>query len=329
MSLLRLVMRILREETEPPIFDVPNEQDSPGGHRRRSVSEATESTRSESTSPIGSRQGSTAQALWPKQGSASKKNAAWVPPGEAVAVQGRRIPDGMIYVGSGLPGMSRYVGAEPSLIDPRLPVDDWSPDVHGRDMSYWPSYSEMTTASRAAFLNWLAESRPGGAYIGYVFLFFYGIERRVLIDLDCSDPGSGEVGELIAEVERLLALYGENNSFGGYAGRFLSFVNCLRSASDPVSLEPPKDRTSWELPLDLKLGIGSLVASGQPVPAPWALSWLRLHPEIALRTPAVRCGAEFDETLPTPISTASRCWAWHSSKQDDPFPRISTRQPKL
>ena len=184
---------------------------------------------------------------------------------------------------------------EPALIDPALPVEDGYPDVDGQYMGYWPSYSEIPSDSRAAYLDWLAAGRPAGAYIGYVFLFFYGIERRVVIDLDRSDLGGDEAGELIAEVERLHGLYSDNNSFNSYAGEFLSVVNCLRSDLDPRSMEPPRDRRGWELPLELKLGLGSLVAAGDPVPAPWALSWLRLHPEISLRTPAVRCEAEFDE----------------------------------
>ena len=224
-----------------------------------------------------------------------KRGGEWVPPGEAVAVQGRQITDGMVYVGSGLRGISRYVDIEPALINPTLPVADRHPDTEGQYMGYWPSYSEIPYNSRAAYLDWLAAGRPAGAYIGYVFLFFYGIERRVLFDLDRSDLGADESRWLIAEVERLLALYGENNSFKGYAGEFLSVVNCLRSDLDFSSLEPPRERRSWELPLELKLGLGSLVASGDPVSAPWALSWLRLHPETSLRTPAVRCEAEFDE----------------------------------
>lgn len=223
------------------------------------------------------------------------RGGEWVPPGEAVAVQGRRITDGMVYVGSGLRGISRYVEIEPALIDPTLQVADRHPDVEGQYMGYWPSYSDIPYNSRAAYLDWLAAGRPAGAYIGYVFLFFYGIERRVLFDLDRTDLGGDESRELIAEVERLLALYGENNSFKGYAGEFLSVVNCLRSDLDFAHLEPPRDRRGWELPLELKLGLGSLVASGDPVSAPWALSWLRLHPETSLRTPAVRCEAEFDE----------------------------------
>ena len=296
MSLLRFVMRILGFDSAPPSqVDRPKEHEPSSAKSRSADSGATKSTRSGRATSRGRRQASTAPVQRRNRGPASRRAAAWVPPGESVAVQGRRIDDGMVYVGSGLRGISQYMPMEPALIDPTLPVEDRNPDVDGQYMGYWPSYSEIPSDSRAAYLDWLAAGRPAGAYIGYVFLFFYGIERRVLIDLDRSDLGGDEAGELIAEVERLHGLYGDNNSFNGYAGEFLSVVNCLRSDLDPGSMEPPRDRRGWELPLELKLGLGSLVAAGNPVPAPWALSWLRLHPEISLRTPAVRCEAEFDE----------------------------------
>ena len=296
MSLLRLVMRVLGLDSAPQSqVDRPKERESSSVKRRRADSEATVSTRSGRASPRGRRQRSTSQAQRRKRSPGSQKAAIWVPPGEPVAVQGRRITDGMVYVGSGLHGISRYTQIEPALIDPTLPVEGRYPDVDGQYMGYWPSYSEIPSDSRAAYLDWLAAGRPAGAYIGYVFLFFYGIERRVLVDLDRSDLGGDEAGELIAEVERLLALYSDNNSFSGYAGEFLSVVSCLRSDFDPASMEPPRERRGRELPLELKLGLGSLVASGDPVPAAWALSWLRLHPEISLRTPALRCEEEFDE----------------------------------
>lgn len=296
MSLLRMVMRVLGLDPMPPIpIDGSKERESSSAREPRTTSETTGSTRSESARPRGGTRRSTTQDTRRKRTPAVKTAATWIPPGEAVAVQGRQITDGMVYVGSGLRGISRYVDIEPALINPTLPVADRHPDTEGQYMGYWPSYSEIPYNSRAAYLDWLAAGRPAGAYIGYVFLFFYGIERRVLFDLDRSDLGADESRWLIAEVERLLALYGENKSFKGYAGEFLSVVNCLRSDLDFASLEPPRERRSWELPLELKLGLGSLVASGDPVSAPWALSWLRLHPETSLRTPAVRCEAEFDE----------------------------------
>ena len=230
----------------------------------------------------------------PTKHTARKWTTAWVPVGESVTVKGRRLPDGMVYVGAGLRGIAHYVGTEPALIDPQLPVDTRAPDMHGRLMGYWPSYSDIPAASRAAYLDWLAAGRPEGASIGYVFLFFYGIERRLLYDIDRADLAGAEAGALIAEVERLLLLYGKSHAFRGYAGEFLSLVTCLRTGLDAAALAPPRMRRRWEFPLELKLGLGSIVASGAPLPAPWALAWLRLHPEVGLRTPATRCAEEFD-----------------------------------
>ena len=229
-----------------------------------------------------------------REHSRRKGRDTWVPPGESVTVQGRYLADGMVYVGYELRGASPNVAIDPALINPRLRVNNRFPDNTGQMMGYWPSYSTITPASRAAFLDWLAAGRPNGAYIGYVFLFFYGIERRILFDLDHDDIPNTETEILIEEVERLLDLYGNNNSFNSYVGEFLSLVKCLRIGSDFSLLKPPFSGKSWELPLELKLGLGSLVASGKPLPASWALSWLRLHPEVSLRTPAIRCPDEFN-----------------------------------
>ena len=87
-------------------------------------------------------------------------------------VHGRNLADGMVYVGYELGGASPDVPIDPALIDPRLQVDNRFPDKNGQEMGYWPSYSTITPASRAAYLDWLAAGRPKGAYIGYVFLFF-------------------------------------------------------------------------------------------------------------------------------------------------------------
>ena len=221
---------------------------------------------------------------------------AWFPPGRSVTVQGRQITDGMIYAGTGLSGISPYVEVEPALIDPSQAVDNHNPDLDGDDMTYWPSYSEISPASRSAYLDWLAEGRPSGAYIGYVFLFFYGIERRLLFDRDREEVPGEEIDALVSEVERLVELYGENNSFNRYAGEFLSLARSLQlDLKSAPSWDPPLVRRGWEFQLEVKIGLGSIVAAGDPVPPIWALSWLRLHPETSLRTPAVRCEQEFNE----------------------------------
>ena len=224
---------------------------------------------------------------------APAKAAEWIPVGKPIIVQGRRLPDGMVFVGSSLRHTSPYASIDPASIDPSLPVNNSSPDIAGSTMGYWPSYDELTPSARAAYLDWLASGRPAGAYIGYVFLFFYGIERRLLYDNHPTGLADEEVDALIDEVDRLLTLYPDSNSFNQYASDFLSFARYSRPNFSYTDLEPPSVRGAWDFSLGLKIGLGDIVASGNPLPAAWALSWLRLHREISLRTPAIRCEHEF------------------------------------
>lgn len=219
----------------------------------------------------------------------------WIPAGESVTVSGRNI-GGMVYTGSGLKPMHLYRGdVEPALIDPRQRVSWSQPDHEGRLMSYWPYYTWIPPASRAAYLHWLSGGRKDpAAYIGYVFLFFYGIERRVLVDAQQSDEARSEVDGLLKEVERLLGVYGGNRSFQGYAGAFLSVSRLLYRGVDPSALQPPRRRESFMIPLSLKIGLGAFVAEDKPIPPEWAFGWVISHPEIRLRTAAQRCPEEFE-----------------------------------
>ncbi len=185
---------------------------------------------------------------------------------------------------------------EPGLIDPTLPVAWSSPDHAGNTMGYWPAYNDIDPHARAAYLSWLADGRRHpSAYIGFVFLFFYGLERRLLFDLDDGLEGD-EAGELLNEVRRLVAVYGDNGSFRRYASDLLEFCDAGRSIH--ANLEPPTWDPSfrdWRIPTDIRVAIGRYVAAGQPIPDVWALTYLRHHPEAYLRTPAQRCVSEFDE----------------------------------
>lgn len=223
--------------------------------------------------------------------SSSRAPGRWVPLGENVTVCGREVPGG-VYVGERLDAVVPRRGTEPALIDPRLPAQASRPDVEGNLMGYWPSYSKLDAASRAAYLDWSAAGRPGGAYIGYVFLFFYGIERQVLVDAG-DRRSSAEVRDLLAEVRRLLSLYGDNGSFRGYATDFLSTARLMQGTIALGELTPPRERVGWGVPLEVKLAVGVLAREREPVPADWALAWAATHPEIYPRTPAQRCPEEF------------------------------------
>lgn len=222
---------------------------------------------------------------------AARGASLWRPAGTSVEVQGGRIDSGLVYVGRGLTALTGRQ-PEPALIDPSLPVDARRIDWAGQGLDYWPSYSAIPPGSRAAYLGWLSAGRPvSDISVGYVFLFLYGLERRVLVDARHLPAAAAEVPTIRAEVERLLTAYGANNSFRSYASNFLSAVDALWPSSATASRHAPQ--RNWELPLDLKVRLGQHVAAAQPIPSALALEWVLAAPEIDLRTPATRCATEF------------------------------------
>ena len=220
----------------------------------------------------------------------------WVPAGENVNVAGFDVPGGMLYIGSSPD--DDYGHAEPSAINPKLRMTGSPVDWSVRLTDYWPSYSSISPDARRAYLQWLADGRRApDANIGYVFLFFYGLERRVLVDLGSGTSERGEVEVIRNEVRRLLGIYGDNNSFRRYASHFLAFIEADNYRSQPFTPDPPTVNSAleqgYELPLSLKLGLGHLAVAQKPVPASWALAWALNDPNIYRRTPVSRCEAEF------------------------------------
>lgn len=220
-------------------------------------------------------------------------SARWVPCGDPVVVAGYRIGGGLLFVGESLRALNGY-GVEPALIDPRLPVDRDDSNRAGINMPYWPSYSSITPNDRSAYLEWLTGGRVDpDAYIGYVFLFFYGLERRALAGPQPWENPSPDLPVILEEVERLLGIYGtRSRSFTRYAGGFLSlFAAASYRAARRYEGPPPVGLAAGEIPLLLKLGLGQAATDQRPLPADWALAWIEAT--TSLRTPARRCSAEF------------------------------------
>ncbi|MEU5867109.1 TerB N-terminal domain-containing protein [Nonomuraea sp. NPDC047529] len=219
----------------------------------------------------------------------------WLRPGTGINLAGYNIVGGLLYVGTQLAAPSGYT-VDPALINPTLPVDLRQPDWGGRGLDYWPSYSDIPPQSRAAYLSWLADGRRfPQAPIGYVFLYFYGLERRVLYDLQRDRSTAAiELPIIHQEVRRLLSIYGEQKAFKRYVGQFEQVLDMLATGA-PERDPAPAPARDYPPPLRLRAGLGSFAAQGVPVPAHWALTWIRSHPEYYPRTPATRCAAEFDE----------------------------------
>ncbi|MGC5016339.1 TerB N-terminal domain-containing protein [Streptosporangium sp. DT93] len=213
-----------------------------------------------------------------------------------ITLAGHNIVGGLLYIGSGLASVSGAM-VEPALIDPRLPVDARRPDWSGQGLAYWPSYATIPPQSRAAYLAWLADGRRYPQVpIGYVFLYLYGLERRALHDLTLDrSTAVHELPIIHAEVRRLLGIYGGHGAFQRYAGQFKHALEILTLAGAQFSAAaPPAPARETPPPLRLRAGLGSFAIQGRPIPAQWALTWIRSHPDYYPRTAATRCATEFD-----------------------------------
>jgi uncharacterized tellurite resistance protein B-like protein len=205
----------------------------------------------------------------------------------------------MVYVGTRLQTEGPHPRVDPCLINPQLRIAASRPDYEGSGMDYWPSYSDIRPDCRAAYLEWLAgDRRDPNACIGYVFLFFYGLERRVLRDFQALKIDvSEELAQITAEVQRLLEIYGSNGSFSSYGSRFLEICQLLQNSGNWAGVEPPLNQTGWEMPLSLKVPLGRMIAEGKPIPADWMWSWYLHSEQTRLRTPATRCAEEFRKLM--------------------------------
>lgn len=213
--------------------------------------------------------------------------SGWLPSYETASVAGRNI-GGMVYVGTP-PLLNTYGYRDKcrAYIDPSLSVARSGNDKAGDGMPYWPGYSDISPQCRATYLDWLVSGRKDASYNpGYMFLYFYGLERRFFVDQSNEDAK-----DIIQEVRRLQSLYPDNHSVRRYLGEFLDIA--MLAETDLDAIEPIFEKQGWELPFSLKYAIGARIDKGEDLTADWLLSWFICHPETNLRTPATRCRDEF------------------------------------
>lgn len=216
----------------------------------------------------------------------------WLPAGKTTTVAGYPLNGGLLYVGTGLIGGNGW-RPEAALIDPSLPVRNSDDDYTVRRLGYWPSYSEATREARASYLNWLSNGRSDpSADIGYVFLYFYGLERRALVDATRSEAAMAEVPAIVQEVKRLLTIYGANLSFLGYASSLVDILVAGSSRVDCLASPPPLSPLG-RLTFEHKLCLGQISSLRKVLPAEWAYIWFRGDPTTHLKTSAQRCPDEF------------------------------------
>ncbi|MFT7641567.1 MAG: hypothetical protein ACI9G1_003318, partial [Pirellulaceae bacterium] len=124
-------------------------------------------------------------------------------------------------------GAAQRGNFDASLIDGTLPVASAGSPVE-EGLPYWPNYYDCSPAQRARYLDWLLSGKSDpSTELGYVFIYFYGLERRVLVD-------QADYLPIAQELIRLLPIYDSSNSFRRYTCTLLWLSLFLASQSAAV-----------------------------------------------------------------------------------------------
>lgn len=284
---------------EPPSIPAAAQRTSQFGTRASAARPGEASVRSNSSqgdelhrAPLASPSAATAKAHALPAAPPGYGDGRWVLPDEVVEIAGLSIAGGMFYLGARLAAADG--SPDPCLIS-ALPSVARHGDFRERQTNYWPSYADISSSARRAYLNWLADERSHpDCDLGYVFLFFYGLERRVVLDSAIDPTVKAGWPAIAAELRRLLGIYGERSgSLRRYAGELLDWME-IQTTQERLYTRPIPDLPrSYEIPRYLRLALGQAAVDRAPIPAPLALAWVRLNPDISLRTAATRCPEEF------------------------------------
>ena len=207
---------------------------------------------------------------WPRDNPrALAQQLRWLDLGEAISVGAYVLQDSMVYISEGRPRED-----EASCVDLSLEVGKPAKQAAG-SLGYYPTYARLSPDQRANYLSWLSGGRVESLHdIGYAFLFFYGLERRLLVERK-------DMNRIVKEVVRLLETYTFSGSFDGYLSRFLAY------ALARGGIETLKDKwfdaifAKSRLQRDedfLSVALAWFFKKNAPLPAQWAMRIARQDP---------------------------------------------------
>ena len=209
----------------------------------------------------------------------NKTKGCWITPGELISVAGHEICGGFFYFGGRLPDLDGY-GVEASLVDSSLPIyRDTDMLYQDETLGYWPSFNRLSESSRGAYLTWLASERENpNVPLGYVFIYFYGLERRILVDSKEGGVADAEFKSIYQELQRLRSIYGSNRSFAGYSLRLMELMALMRPGVVAFEEQDEQHHDS----LLFRYQLATRVSKGEPIPAHLALTWIKNSQEYTL-----------------------------------------------
>jgi len=224
--------------------------------------------------------------------SKNKTPGKWIKFSESITIKGQTFSSGNFYFGGNLTSLDGY-GTEASLVDDSLKVENKPSGFEDESLGYWPKFISLSPKGRGAFLSWLSGNRSDPETpLGYVFIYFYGIERRITVDSINQTVDDTEFKELFDEILRLKGIYGSSRSFSNYSTRLLEIMCLLRPH---VVSHPELEKNPKRDSLLFKHRLATTVSEERPVTAELALAWIRFYPDYNLKKPARRCIYEFSQ----------------------------------
>jgi hypothetical protein len=113
------------------------------------------------------------------------------------------------------------LAVEPSAISVAVPVAALAPGEVAEPLGYYPTYEGMSRHQRWVYLNWLMDV-DGPVDIGYVFVFYYGLERQLF----------GELADEAVDMILRLRAHHVHRSFTRYSSDALLAASLVASRPD-------------------------------------------------------------------------------------------------
>lgn len=222
--------------------------------------------------------------------SKNKSKGKWISPNENIFIGNKAVSKGLFYFG-GVLKSDNYRETESSLVDNSLSIKAAPYTFTDSSLGYWPSFKDLSPMCRGAYIDWLASNRDmPDTPIGYLFIYFYGLERRLIKDYKEGFVTDEECSEICKEILRLKFIFKDSRSFNSYAARLLDYI----SITYPNIFCLPDDEIENSIYSDVfKVKLAYIVQNGEPLSPELAYAWIKNHPDYSLRTPARRCPEEF------------------------------------
>ena len=236
----------------------------------------------------------------------------WVPQDIAFTVYQYRIHNGLVYCGSGLESVVERGSPEPSLVNEMLLIGT-EDEYYSRKLEHSPSYASASPDARAAYLNWLANGRRDRkSNIGYVYLYFYGLERRAFIDVHADPAARAEIPAIIEEVEALSDIFTKSKAFVSRARNFVNTLRALEEGSKHYLETPPEIEIDEGHSYVHSVALAQAYRDDFAYPVDWLLSWYFASTLFDRPRAVTRCLPHFKRlftiTLPRTFPRSARDW---------------------